>query len=186
MNKLSFVDACTQAHFETMSYIHSRGWRATYPGHVPDDYLRDVATEARWIPLFRENFETGHCHGLLLYRGEKAVACCNYGPAHIAPSQRQRDGAEVSGAQYQGWGELHSFYCDPSETGKGYGSLLIEEALRRLKAEGHSHCFVFVLRENDGARRFYARHGFAWDGTQVGIPFSHNTICVDVRYTKAL
>ena len=44
--------------------------------------------------------------------------------------------------------------------------------------------FVFVLRENEGARRFYAAHGFSWDGTHADIPFPHGTICVDLRYTR--
>ena len=49
--------------------------------------------------------------------------------------------------------------------------MLMEEALRRLRADGYLNCYVFVLRENEGARRFYARHGFAWDGTEEHIPF---------------
>lgn len=62
----------------------------------------------------------------------------------------------------------------------------MEEALRRLRADGYLNCYVFVLRENEGARRFYARHGFTWDGTEEHIPFPHDMICVDLRYTKQL
>ena len=61
MSELRFVDACTEEHFAAMSGIHCRGWRAAYPGHVPDDYLRDVITEDHWIPYFREDHETGRC-----------------------------------------------------------------------------------------------------------------------------
>ena len=87
---------------------------------------------------------------------------------------------------YRGWGEIISFYTDPACTGRGYGSVLMEEALRRLRADGYPSCYVFVLRENEGARRFYARHGFAWDGTEEHIPFPHDMTCVDLRYTKQL
>ena len=45
MNSLRIIDACTEEHFAAMSRIHARGWHAAYPGHVPDDYLRDVITE---------------------------------------------------------------------------------------------------------------------------------------------
>ena len=55
-----------------------------------------------------------------------------------------------------------------------------------MKAEGFQDAFVFVLRENEAARRFYAAHGFAWDGTHADIPFPPNTVCVDLRYVKKL
>ena len=56
----------------------------------------------------------------------------------------------------------------------------------RLRREGYRNCFVFVLRENEKARRFYAAHGFAWDGTHADIPFPPDTVCVDLRYTREL
>lgn len=83
------------------------------------------------------------------------------------------------------WGEIASFYTSPAERGKGYGGILFEEALKRLKADGFQNAFVFVLRENEKARRFYAAHGFAWDGTSTEIPFPPK-VCVDLRYVKAL
>ena len=66
------------------------------------------------------------------------------------------------------------------------GGWLILPALRRLKADGFQKVFVFVLRENEKARRFYAAHGFQWDGTHQDIPFPPDTVCVDLRYVRAL
>ncbi len=225
MNSLRIIDACTEEHFAAMSRIHARGWHAAYPGHVPDDYLRDVITEDHWIPFFREaamsrihargwhaaypghvpddylrdvitedhwipffreDYATGRCRGLLLYDGENPVCCCTCGPVRLGPSPRQSEGLVIHGEAYRGWGEIISFYTDPACTGRGYGSVLMEEALRRLRADGYLNCYVFVLRENEGARRFYARHGFAWDGTEEHIPFPHDMTCVDLRYTKQL
>ena len=105
----------------------------------------------------------------------------SFGPARL-------EGGPAAGgcSPYLGWGEIISFYTDPACTGRGYGSVLMEEALRRLRADGYLNCYVFVLRENEGARRFYARHGFAWDGTEEHIPFPHDMTCVDLRYTKQL
>ena len=83
MNSLRIIDACTEEHFAAMSRIHARGWHAAYPGHVPDDYLRDVITEDHWIPFFREDYATGRCRGLLLYDGENPVCCCTCGPVRL-------------------------------------------------------------------------------------------------------
>ena len=184
--QLRFVDACTQEHFQAMSLIHALGWRDTYVGYVPDEYMARVITDTRWVPYFREDFETGRCHGLLLYRDDIPVACINYGPARVGPSPRHSSLVQFDSRGYEGWGEIISFYTHPRERGKGYGGMLFEEAVRRLKTDGYPDAFVFVLRENEKARRFYARHGFSWDGTHADIPFPPDAVCVDLRYTKHL
>ena len=81
MSELRFVDACTDEHFAAMSLIHALGWRDTYVGYVPDDYMAREITDDRWVKFFREDYETGRCHGLLLYSGDTPVAAINYGPA---------------------------------------------------------------------------------------------------------
>ena len=182
---LYFVDATTDDHFRAMSLIHALGWRDTYVGYVPDDYLARKITDERWVPFFREDYATGRCRGLLLYRDQTPVACVNYGPARTKNLNAGQPSSFPNDA-YQGWGEIISFYTHPAERGKGYGGLLFEEAVNRLKAAGHQNAFVFVLRENEKARRFYARHGFAWDGTHADIPFPPDAVCVDLRYVKHL
>ena len=184
MSELRFVDACTEEHFIAMSAIHCRGWRTTYPGFVPDDYLRNVITEDHWVPFFREDCETKRCNGLLLYENDQPVACCTYGPIRSGASPRQSADLVINSDNYPGWGEVISFYTEPARTGSGFGSLLLEEALRRLKAAGYPGCTLFVLQENQGARRFYERHGFSWDGTVQLVPFPHDMICHDLRYTQ--
>lgn len=184
-DSLRFVDACTREHFAAMSRIHALGWHAAYVGHVPADYLEREITDQRWVSQFAEDYRTGRCRGLLLYRGDTPVGCINYGPARTE-NLNAGSPCTFDNRDYQGWGELISFYVHPQECGKGYGALLIEEAVSRLKAQGFSNVFVLVLRENEGARRFYARHGFAWDGTHQDIPFPPDAICVDLRYTRSL
>lgn len=80
-DNLHFVDAVKEEHFQAMSLIHALGWRDTYKGYVPDEYLAREITDHRWVNIFRRNFETGSCHGLLLYRDDVPVACINYCPA---------------------------------------------------------------------------------------------------------
>lgn len=183
---LRFVDAVKEEHFAAMSLIHARGWRDTYVGAVPQDFLDREITDDRWTAVFRDNYLSQNgCHGLLLYRGDVPVAYINYCPArkdNYNPGQV----CHFHNKGYEDYGEIASFYTDPAQRGKGYGGLLMEEALRRLKAEGFQKVFVFVLRENEKARRFYAAHGFQWDGTHNDIPFPPDTVCVDLRYVRTL
>lgn len=183
---LHFVDACTDEHFRAMSLSHALGWRDTYADAVPADYMEREITDGRWVEAFRANYETQNgVRGLLLYRGGTPVSCINYGPARTT-NFNVSGGWTFDNSGYTGWGEVASFYTHPAERGRGYGGLLFEEACRRMKASGFENASVFVLRENEKARRFYSNHGFAWDGTHTEVPFPPDTICVDLRYTKHL
>lgn len=169
---LNFVDACRTEHFKAMSLIHALGWRDTYIGYVPAEYMAREVTDDRWVAPFQRGYESGGLHGLLLYRDDAPVAAVSYGAAR---------NQEPIG---EGWGEIYSFYAHPAERGKGYGGMLFDEAVRRLGEMGHQNAYVYVLRENARARRFYAAHGFAWDGTHTDIPFPPDAVCVDLRYTR--
>lgn len=183
MSELRFVNAIREDHFRAMSLIHALGWRDTYADCLPADYMSREITNERWVKFFREDYETGRCHGLLLYRDEIPVACVNYGPART-DNYNAGSICTFDSSAYRSWGEIISFYAHPAERGKGYGGLLFEEALRRLHSNGYQNIFVFVLRENQRARKFYADHGFFWDGTQADIPFPPDTVCVDLRYVN--
>ena len=183
---LQFVDACREEHFRAMSLIHALGWRDTYVGHVPQDYLDREITDDRWVEVFRENYESQNgCHGLLLYRGATPVACINYCPARKM-NYNPGEVCQFHNEGYEDFGEIASFYTHPAERGRGYGGLLFMEACRRMKGSGFTNAFVFVLRENEKARRFYSAHGFTWDGTYTEVPFPHNTVCVDLRYVREI
>ena len=186
MDHLHFTDACTGEHFAAMSLLHALGWRSTYSDAIPADYIADEITDERWIPFFHADYETGRCRGLLLCRDDTPVACATYGPARMGPGPAQNSLVSFRSEGYEGWGEIISFYTQPDEKRRGYGSLLMDEVLRRLREHGFPGVYLMVLRENEGARRFYAHHGFSWDGTREDIVFPHDTVCVDLRYTRAL
>ena len=169
--------------FQAMSRIHAMGWRDTYADALPVDWMKKNVTDDRWVETFQEYARGGINHCLLLRRGADPVTALTYGPARIG--DQSHGGGEIvhfDAEGYEGWGEVISFYTHPAERGKGYGGLLLETALERMKKEGFSDIYLFVLRENEKARRFYERHGFAWDGTQQEIPFPPDTVCIDLRY----
>lgn len=180
---LSFVDACTEDHFRAMSLIHALGWRDTYRGYVPDEYMAREITDERWVGQFRTDYETGRCHGLLLYREDTPVACINYGPGQDRKPQR-RAALCVPQRRLSGLGGDCLLLHSSGRAGPGIRRDVFDEVVRRLRTLGFSKQFVFVLRENEKARRFYARHGFSWDGTHAEIPFPPDAVCVDLRYVR--
>lgn len=86
------------------------------------------------------------------------VRCAQAGDAHFFVAER--DGAVVGYLHYDSFGaepELHRIYLAEAEIGRGTGSALMNELHARL---GEDATYVLMVAvENEGARRFYGRHG---------------------------
>lgn len=183
MEQVHLADACSEKHFRDMSLLHALGWRAAYRDSVPEDYMTREITDGRWVPVFRQNYQEGVYHGLLLYSDGAPLCCATYGPARVDQSAGDTV-CNFSSPDLAAWGELVSLYAHPDHWGQGYGSAVIEEVLRRLQAAGYPGCFLYVLQENGRARRFYKKHGFAWDGHSLEVTLPPNAVLADLRYCK--
>jgi len=79
--------------------------------------------------------------GLILGRSELSVA---------------EDETGILGFAGLSGNELSHLYTDPPAQNRGVGTALLEHA-KRLRPDGLE---LWVFQRNDGARRFYERHGF--------------------------
>jgi ribosomal protein S18 acetylase RimI-like enzyme len=59
---------------------------------------------------------------------------------------------------------LDMLFVAPSERGKGVGQRLLADAEARVRKSGVKQAHLYVALGNDGAIRFYERHGCADDG----------------------
>jgi ribosomal protein S18 acetylase RimI-like enzyme len=59
-------------------------------------------------------------------------------------------------SRQNGWEVLEKLYVDPEAQNRGVGTALLEQA-KALRPEGF---VLWVFQKNEGARRFYERHGF--------------------------
>ena len=57
MSRLHFEEARTEEQFAALSLIHALGWRTTYTGAIPADFMAREITDDRWVPTFRENLK---------------------------------------------------------------------------------------------------------------------------------
>ena len=55
---------------------------------------------------------------------------------------------------------LDMLFVAPSERGKGVGEQLLGDAEARMRESGVKEAHLYVALANDGAIRFYARHGW--------------------------
>lgn len=79
--------------------------------------------------------------------------------------------------------ELCDFYVEPVFQGKGIGSKLIQRFIEDARAEKKKRIFLWVIKDNLSARKFYERSGFAADGQERLI---EGTQVLDKRYVMEL
>jgi putative acetyltransferase len=79
---------------------------------------------------------------------------------------------------------LDSLYVLPQWWKRGVGRALHDEVLARQRAGGCERCHLWVLEDNDRARRFYERLGWVENGSSRVVPFPPKPI--DVGYSITL
>lgn len=124
--------------------IYSLCWKSAYKGIVPQDYLDEI-TEKRWSFL-ADNPSKSY---VLLDDGKYI------GTSSVSPARDEK---------MSGWGEVISIYLLPEHFGKGYGKALFDFTINELKNRGFDKIYLWTLKKNDRARRFYEKNGFVHDG----------------------
>ncbi|MEU2433171.1 GNAT family N-acetyltransferase [Streptomyces sp. NPDC007861] len=80
-------------------------------------------------------------------------------------------------------GEVFALYVRPDLTGQGIGRALLDEAHRCLEDLHFRVSTLWVLRGNEGARRFYERMGYRADGGVQGDDYDGVTL-TELRYRR--
>ncbi|MEV5102236.1 GNAT family N-acetyltransferase [Streptomyces massasporeus] len=164
----------TLADCEGVAEVRVGGWRSAYRGLVPQSYLDGLSVEedAQWR---RRHLAQGDGRVVNLVAegtGGEIVGWACHGP--------YRDGEVLTEDA-----ELYAIYVHPDQVGRGVGRALLTESVARCRAAGHGRLLLWVLKENDRARRFYERAGFRADGAEE--PFEVDGVAVpEVRYTRPL
>ncbi|EGX57652.1 hypothetical protein SZN_21806 [Streptomyces zinciresistens K42] len=170
----TLIRPMTAADCDRVAEIRVGGWRSAYRGLMPQSYLdaMDPAADAgRRRARFARSADAGAVD-LLAESAGVVVGWSCHGP--------YRDGERRTPDA-----ELYALYVDPARYGAGAGRALPAESVRRCAAAGHARMFLWVLKGNVRARRFYERAGFAADGAEE--PFEVDGVRVpEVRYARAL
>ncbi|MGX9884950.1 N-acetyltransferase family protein [Streptomyces sp. NPDC002276] len=159
------------ADCDRVSEIRVLGWQFAYRGLMPQSFL-DALSAKDDAERRRARFARGDGSvvNLVAQRGEEIVGWAAVGP--------YRDGEVRTGEA-----ELYAIYLDPHHLSTGVGRALMQEALRRCAALGHDRVYLWVVRGNARARRFYERAGFRADGAEE--PYEVDGVPVpEVRYVR--
>ncbi len=174
------VRAALVADAGSIAAVHVRAWQVAYRGMVADDHLDglDVAERTQgWLDILVDGPESRARRGGV-DAASNLVAVDDGVVVGFVSVGVDRDEPRL------GRGELWALYVDPYQWGAGAGTALIEAGTAIL-TERFTEAALWVLRDNERARRFYERHGWRPDGTAHDEVIGGHPV-PEVRYRRKL
>ena len=144
------IRQATAQDAESLAALEVTSWRVAYRGLMPDTFLDGLSAAEKAMGL-RRNLQK---HGL---SGRKRVLVARHEDEVLG---FVRFGAE-EGAQI---GTLYLLYVRADVWGCGVGTALMQAAMVGFVELGVREAVLWVLRDNQRARRFYERGGWRPDG----------------------
>jgi GntR family transcriptional regulator len=161
------ITTATPADAEAIGALHARSFLATYPTVPPISQRTERA-------VWRRRLGADDGRDVIVARAGRTVA----GFAYIGPS----DDADALPST----GHVHALHVDPALHRRGIGRRLLDETLRRFAGAGRTTATLWVLTDNERARRFYERLGWTCDGAverqSLAIDGSDGPVVEVVRY----
>jgi GNAT superfamily N-acetyltransferase len=163
-----FVREATVEDARTISSIGITSWQAAYRGIVPDEYLKALSVEEREKHLVKSLAVPTYRFAIGEVDGQAAGMICFY------PSYNETPTEEV-------W-ELEALYLLPQYWSIGMGSTLIQYAFQYMRENNASVCNLWVLTDNNRARRFYEYMGLSCTGVEKSITIGGKNL-IEVCYS---
>jgi ribosomal protein S18 acetylase RimI-like enzyme len=127
-------------------------WQAAYRGVMPDAYLDELNADDRAAYWRRQV--------LALLSGQRLKVIVDEGVVvGFAAAGPEHDGRAAD------IGELYAINLDPQVWGRGLGRALLRDVTAELAGLGYREAVLWVVPQNDRARRFYESEG--WRDDQV-------------------
>jgi GNAT superfamily N-acetyltransferase len=150
--------------------IHANAYRSTYQGIMPDEFLDSINADV--LEQYYHDLLYAAIEKIaLIFVDQEAIGCMVI---------RRGDNSAVD----ELFGEFKSIYLLKRHWGNGLGKKLILWGIDRIKEWGCTKAFLWVLKENINAIRFYENLKFETDGEERLITRGENF--VQVRYQKIL
>jgi ribosomal protein S18 acetylase RimI-like enzyme len=141
------VRPATPSDAPAIARVHVASWRSTYRGVLPDDFLESLSEDA-YTERWRRLLEEGSSRVFVTEQQGEIVG--------FASGGRERAGE----TGYSG--ELYAIYILDGFQRRGHGRELVRAVVDGLREMGLDDMIIWVLRDNEAARRFYERLGGAY------------------------
>lgn len=164
------VRTATPADALAIAQVHVSSWQSAYAGIVPADYL-DTLDIDTWTESWQEWLTAGPADDVTTWvatAGPDLVGFTTVGPSRDADARRAER-------------EIYSTYLAPDAWGSGVARELVRTVIDASGAR--TPLSLWVLADNERARRFYRRHGFTPDGAEKTRTLGGSDL-VEVRYRR--
>jgi GNAT superfamily N-acetyltransferase len=131
---------------DAVALLHATSWRSAYRGIVPDDFL-DHEVFADRQAVWRERLQTSPATSAFGIVAEDAAGPMA-GFAYVLPGRDPVCGTLVD-----------NLHVRPDLKGGGIGRRLLQAVVRELGPAHTQPVHLWVLDQNEPAKRFYARMG---------------------------
>lgn len=158
---------------------HTRAWQVAYDGIVPAKFLASIDVEHR-TDAWRQNLEATELPNGLVAPTDFVAEVDGQvvGFVNVGCWREAADDATLA--------EVWAIYVHPDHWGTGAGYALMKRAVDFLRSGGSvATAYLWVLEDNDQARRFYERQGWAADDVTQDIEIAGATIA-ERRYSLQL
>jgi ribosomal protein S18 acetylase RimI-like enzyme len=135
---------------DAVGEVHVRAWQSAYRGTMPDDYLDGLQAQdqgRRWRNHLIAPSSEGEL--LVVVDDQRVVGFASVGPA------LDSDATDI--------GQLYAINLDPDVWGRGLGRALLSVATDRLSELGYGEAALWVVPDNQRARRLYESEGWSDD-----------------------
>jgi len=132
--------------------VHVASWRTTYGGIIPDETLANLSEERR-AEGWRESIRREANYVFVAEDDEEIIGFVAGGPER-EETVRRSDGLLFDA-------ELYAIYLLAEYRGRGIGARLFHMLAEALFMAGFRRMLLWVLTENESARRFYEAIGGA-------------------------
>jgi ribosomal protein S18 acetylase RimI-like enzyme len=136
-----------------VAVVHVAAWRAGYRGTMPVEFLGGLSVDRFAANWTRRLADPGDLEVLVGCLADRVVGFAGLGPS--------RDDDAPAGL-----GELQSLNLHPDHWGGGHGAAMTRAAMVRLRERGHRSATLWVVEDNDRARRTYGGLGWVPDGAR--------------------
>ena len=145
MNKSKYIlRPAGEGDREAMGKVYCASWKKGYRGILPAAYLESLTIEI--CAPKRVNGK----NNVVAFLGDEMAGLVNFGPPRESLAA--------------GEGEIRAIYVHPAHWGKGAAEILFRSALKNLYMAGDNSVYLWVLKENGRARRFYEKMGLQASG----------------------
>ena len=146
--------------------IHVESWNVAYRGIMPDDVIARTDLTYR-IKFWGERIADPEWPVFVITEEGEIVAFCQMIPSRDPDDDPKRVG------------HITSLHVLPHLRGRGHGRTLVDHVRAEFRKRGFDELTLWVLEENQSARRFYEKYGFLLDSGTRTYP---KTEVPEVRY----